>query len=60
MKRIRFDGPICLDRPNMPDMYTVTDASSPYFKMTNCFDTMLERGFTVSELQEAKSLKGDK
>lgn len=54
--RLRFDGPLCLDRADSPDMWTVVDSKSPFFRMTNCRETMLARGFSEAELNEAKGV----
>lgn len=57
--RVRFDGPVCLDVPS-PDMFTVIDPASAYYRRSLCLDSLMELGFTAEELNAAKSKGGNK
>jgi hypothetical protein len=54
LMRLRYDGPIVIDSPNSPEMWTVIDASSPFYRFTNGAASLIDMGFTVEELNAAK------
>lgn len=55
--RLRYDGPLVLDRPNQPEAWTVIDKTHPFYRFTNTAEKLMEMGFSAEEMAASK---GDK
>lgn len=52
--KLQYEGPIVLDILDMPVAYTILDPTHPSYRTTLCRDSLLDLGFTESDMLAAK------